>query len=100
MKLETLFLQDGSKAFAFYCPGCGFFHHVRVDKGPAYDGGPIWAWNEDADKPTFSPSLGVNMGTDQQCHLFVRDGKIIYLEDSKHSLRGQTVEMENPDDWR
>lgn len=100
MKLEALEMADGGKGFAFYCSGCGYFHHVQVEKGSNNPDGPIWTWNGDMDKPTFSPSLGVNMGTDKQCHLLVRDGKISYLNDSHHELKGQLVEMENPDDWR
>ena len=45
------------------------------------------------DKPTFSPSMACNMGTEIQCHSFVCDGKIEYLSDCRHELAGQTVEM-------
>lgn len=45
------------------------------------------------DKPTFSPSMGCNMGTELQCHSFVRDGRIEYLSDCRHELAGQTIDM-------
>lgn len=45
------------------------------------------------ERPTFSPSLGINMGLDMQCHSFVRDGKIEFLSDCHHELRGQTVDL-------
>lgn len=34
----------------FHCPGCGCGHAFRV-KG---DVGPVWTWNGDLDKATFS----------------------------------------------
>ncbi len=50
------------------------------------------------DKPTFSPSLGVNMTMpDVRCHSFVRDGKIQFLDDCFHELRGQTIDMQDMD---
>lgn len=90
-KLETLSMADGGKALAFYCPGCKYHHRVQIERGSSNPGGPIWEWNGNMEKPTFSPSLGVNMGTDQQCHLFVRDGRISYLYDSMHKLAGHEV---------
>ena len=77
----------------FYCPGCRLHHYFRIERGPKWNGEPVWSWNGDMDKPTFSPSLGINMGKDCQCHLFVRDGKIEYLGDCYHELAGQTIEL-------
>lgn len=91
-KLRTLVMNGGGKGLAFYCPGCKLHHHVTIEAGEGYSG-PVWRWNGDMDKPTFSPSLGVNMGTEGQCHLFVRDGKIEYLMDSRHEFSGQTIEL-------
>lgn len=54
---------------------------------------PVWTWNGDMEKPTFSPSLLCNKGLPDQCHLFVRDGRIEYLSDCHHELRGQTVDL-------
>lgn len=77
----------------YYCPGCKLTHIFRVSRGLAWNGEPVWTWNGDIDRPTFSPSMGCNMGTEIQCHSFVRDGKIEYLSDSRHELAGQTIEM-------
>jgi hypothetical protein len=85
--------QDGAKGLIFYCPGCKMYHSVTI--APARnDNGASWTWNGDMDKPTFNPSVGTFMGTEQQCHLFVRNGQIQFLDDSHHDLRGKTVEME------
>ena len=75
--------------YEFFCPGCRYYHSFRVHG----EGRPIWQWNFSLERPTFTPSLLANRGTEQQCHLFVTDGKIFYLDDCWHQLRNQTVDM-------
>jgi len=75
--------------YIFQCPGCEYSHGVRV-KGPE----PRWNWNGDADKPTVTPSV-LARGT-VLCHSFITDGKIRFLDDCEHALKGQTVEIP---DW-
>jgi len=81
--------------YAFHCPGGECGHAIRV-KGPE----PCWGWNGSTEAPTFTPSIFVNRGstnpTAPQCHSFVTDGKIQFLGDCSHSLKGQTVELP---DW-
>lgn len=73
----------------FTCPGCKCGHHFRV-KGE----GPVWQWNGDYVRPTFSPSLLVWASrAEHRCHSFVRDGMIQFLEDCAHDLKGQTVAL-------
>lgn len=81
----------------FWCPACDGAHGIGI-KPP----GPVWTWNGDKDKPTFSPSIKVTYngadadtpeGIPSICHSFVRDGKIQYCSDSSHKLAGQTVEL-------
>lgn len=99
----------------FYCQGCKC-HHGVTDS---------WQFNNDLNKPTFSPSILVRSTklTEQGeadyeqwckagypnrngkpldhvptvCHSFVTDGKIQYLSDCTHELAGQTVELEDID---
>ena len=86
---------DGIHLYVFHCPGCGFDHPFRV--GPQADGHPEprWDWNGSFEAPTFTPSLMCNRGTPSQCHSYVTDGRIRFLEDSWHALKGQTVELED-----
>jgi hypothetical protein len=83
----------------FECPGCGCLHAVAV-KEPN-DVGARWEWNESVEAPTFEPSILVKANyTDPKrlsdiCHSFVTDGKIRYLNDCTHSLKGQIVELPN-----
>lgn len=78
--------------FVFQCPGCGYGHGVRV-QGPE----PIWAWNGNLEKPTFSPSLLVNASDAKtRCHSFIREGMIQFLGDCHHDMKDMTVEIP---DW-
>lgn len=92
----------------FYCEGCEECHGVN-DR---------WTFNDDFEKPTFSPSIlvrGTQRLTDEEadmimsgkdielkalvCHSFVIDGKIQYLSDCTHKLAGQTVELKDEEGW-
>lgn len=89
--------------WVFECPGCGCLHSIKT---------PVWTFNGDLDKPTVSPSIlvsGTEPITDDEharimngeiieprptvCHSFVTDGKIQFLGDCTHALKGQTVEI-------
>lgn len=78
----------------FDCPGCGLFHVLNIDP----DFKPCWSFNGDLERPTIAPSINTwQEGRDGQvrmcCHSFVRDGKIQFLNDCTHALKGQTVDM-------
>jgi hypothetical protein len=102
-KLRTQ--ADGPNRFlGFYCPGCERGHVLRVEGPP---GRPMWSFDGNAEKPTFSPSvlssiparvdsLGVSHPQKTLCHLFVRCGRIEFLSDCAHELAGQTVDLP---DW-
>lgn len=94
----------------FFCPGCQENHLVRVT-------GPFaWGFNGNLEKPTITPSVLVRHGhyannppvpgncycdfhqrhpdedpmpwTCHRCHSFVSDGRINFLPDCTHALRG------------
>ena len=74
--------------FVFECPGCGSLHSIQT---------PHWTFNGDLEKPTVSPSILVHEGHNTPlCHSFVTDGKIQFLDDCGHELKGQTVDIP---DW-
>jgi phage FluMu protein Com len=92
--------SNGVKYLNFKCPGCNKVHSVTVS------GNHAWKWNDDIDKPTFSPSVLVifpakpeakeefkEWRTERRCHSFVTDGCIQFLSDCTHELAGQTVSL-------
>lgn len=76
---------------AHYCPGCKTYHLVAVEQ--AFSNGARWAWDGNVLHPTFSPSINVAPASAAQCHYFLRAGKIEYLNDCWHELRGKVVEL-------
>lgn len=80
----------GGRLYVFHCPGCGINHRVETD----VQGG--WSWNGSLDKPTFAPSVLRSPDSDFRCHSFVAAGRIHFLGDCYHDLKGQTVDLP---DW-
>jgi hypothetical protein len=88
--------NNGSQVH-FWCPGCNDVHGIDPH---------IWFWNNDQDKPTFSPSVLVfpheasdvagNLIQTPRCHSFVTDGKIEFLNDCEHLLARKIVDLP---DW-
>lgn len=92
---------------AIMCPGCKSLHHIYT-KTPT-SGGAKWSFNNDYEKPTISPSLLITTGKciagnenwddeghsefNTRCHSFIKDGKIQFLQDCTHELKGQTVDL-------
>ena len=100
-----------SNGFVYWCPGCDEHHYVRT---MANERSPGWTFNGDEASPTFSPSVKVTgkqcvivdhewtgewvrgpdgKALDKCCHHFVRNGKIEYLSDCTHALRGMTIDL-------
>lgn len=110
---KILVYSDGM--IEYPCPGCEDLHVLNMP-GLAHH----WEWNGDKDCPTFSPSILVRSGhyvpghkgecwckfnannPDEKpdfecsiCHSFIRNGKIEFLNDCTHELKGKTVKMED-----
>lgn len=83
--------DDGDwKTLVFHCPGCKRDHPIRV-KAPQ---GPVWSWDGNLDAPTVSPSLLCDQNDpERRCHLFLIGGRIRFLDDCHHALRGQLVDV-------
>lgn len=83
---------------AFYCNGCKQYHAINIDKNKS----PNWDFNNNYDKPTFSPSILVEIGhypdLSDFCHSYVVNGKIQYLSDCTHEFAGKTLELEENED--
>jgi hypothetical protein len=83
------------------CPACrdieraeGYEEIAGEHTVPFTGATTAWEFNGDVERPTLSPSLlRTAPHKSLVCHSFVRDGRIEYLGDSTHALRGQTVEL-------
>jgi hypothetical protein len=119
MGLISKTLRKTTTGFIWWCPGCKQTHGINV-RTTDERSGPNWSWNNDPEKPSFSPSILVR-GTRQdltdeeevqfdkdaetltrdqlmdhpvysfRCHSFVENGHIRFLNDCTHELANQTV---------
>lgn len=102
MKLHKYETKDDGTKYFFWCPGCDCCHQFSVGRKQS----PNWSFDGNMDRPTFSPSLlmfATLTETGQRktyCHLFLKEGRIQYLDDCPHKLKGQTIDMvEIPPDY-
>ncbi|MEQ8578165.1 MAG: DUF6527 family protein [Balneola sp.] len=105
-KIKKVSISESRHQFQFFCPGCKDYH--------AFD--DSWTFNGDLDNPHISPSLLIRSGTfapnfekkdihpdwpdkfNYRCHSFIKNGKIQFLSDCSHSMKGQTVDLIDWDD--
>lgn len=85
-KIRTAIASNNKRIYTFHCIGCGHSHMFNDE----------WRFNGSFESPTFSPSL-LNYLPDgsQRCHLFVRNGKIEYLNDCTHKYAGKIIDLED-----
>lgn len=119
--MPNLFLQRDTRII-FHCPGCDEPHILTVVQTSPHDR-PCWNYNNNPEKPTVTPSVLIRSGhfipgqpnnpcphcdgdkednidendthyrSCRQCHSFITDGKIQFLDDCTHALKGQTVDL-------
>lgn len=98
VKLYRNYDGAGNDYVSFVCPGCAEHHTIPI-AGPR-----AWQFNGDLQTPTLHPSIlcryhAFNEQTDKYdkvesvCHSFVRAGRIEFLGDCTHSLKGQTIDL-------
>lgn len=110
MKAKKWYWSDETfYGYAIYCPGCKTTHVLATV--PNTSSKSLWGFNGNQDQPTFTPSLLVKTGKYVEptyeedpdmvavglgssiCHSFITDGRIQFLADCTHELKGQTVEL-------
>lgn len=96
MKFVKQRRHNGDEAVCFQCPGCKNVHAIPVKGNKSM--GPVWDWDGNMEEPTLSPSIRVR-GGGITCHSYVRKGKIEFLGDCTHDLKGQTIEPDDAPDW-
>jgi hypothetical protein len=108
-QLSPILRDSQGGGLIFWCPGCDGAHAIQHGDGP----GPRWGWNGNAERPTFTPSVKVTYPANPDaseefkewrtvriCHSFVTDGRIQFLDDCTHALKGQTVDLPRWDEAR
>ncbi|MCY1720156.1 DUF6527 family protein [Prolixibacteraceae bacterium Z1-6] len=78
--------------YLYFCKGCGYEHAFALRS----DGGNH-GFNMDLNNPTVTPSLLQNFTPGRRCHSFIKNGRIQYLNDCWHSLKGQTIDLPDID---
>jgi hypothetical protein len=90
MKVKKIKTPSLGTEWLFSCPACKCAHGFKI---------PPWSFNYDPEKPTIGGTVLVNGQSVYQnpsidrCHSSVTDGKITYMNDSSHELKGKTVEL-------
>jgi len=84
-KLRVYELKDSNDkpCFLVWCAMCKTHH--------PYD--QRWKFNGDFENPTFRESMLIKR-ENYVCHSYVTNGKMEYLGDCTHELRGKTVPLE------
>ena len=94
--------DDKLSGMIIFCPGCKnghFFHTVPWIAGGG-KAGPVWKFDGDVMKPTFSPSMLVNRDDPKsRCHSHVRSGRIQFLDDCYHGMKNMTVDLPDISEW-
>lgn len=93
MENKLVLVDENTGQYMWYCQGCKTVHAFWTSH--KNNEGPNWGFNGDLERPTFTPSHRVSDDKGTICHSFVTDGKVQYLNDSRHELAGHTVEMIN-----
>jgi hypothetical protein len=88
MKIAKL---ENSTKLLFWCPGCRCLHWFQEEAEG--EDKSTWKWNGDFANPTVESSISTFLDKEQtkKCHSYIREGKIKFLEDSWHDLKGKTT---------
>lgn len=90
MMMGKKLMRLDANLVAFWCPGCDMLHPLAIEK-PNHLGAK-WSFDGNLELPTFHPSV-VLKGPFGQCHSFIIEGRIRFLNDCEHKLSGQIVEL-------
>lgn len=105
MSKVITYVARGRRIAMFFCPACGYEHQLNI-REVIKEIHPSWVFNENAESPTFTPSVLVTYpqhnsakeeAKEYRCYSFITDGKIKYLSDCTHKFAGRTVELPDID---
>jgi len=83
--------DDGGRVlYRFWCFACARQHEIN----------DTWEVSDGVNGPTVNPSVRVRSGNEAGetvCHFFIRDGTMVYCEDSTHKWAGHIQIMADLD---
>jgi hypothetical protein len=88
--IEKCESQEPYQIWLYWCPGCDSYHQFYTDRTDGQR--PEWKITGPLDSPTVTPSI-LYANVTPRCHCFIKAGKIQFLNDCTHHLKGQTVDM-------
>jgi hypothetical protein len=95
MRISACDPNGDNPDWLIFCPGCKNAHGVWTSKKNR--SGARWSFDGDMELPTIKPSIHVNkdgkVKGQARCHCIITRGRIQFLKDSTHDLRGQTVDL-------
>ena len=96
MKTAPVYHEGKIIGQRIFCPGCEGYHMFTTTP----ESQVRWSFNGDQEKPTFAPSLMCNRDyPESRCHSIVTNGKIQFLDDCYHSLKGQIIDLPDVEEW-
>lgn len=85
--LSKKLVEINPNLLAHWCPACDGFHLITVNQPDGFN--RLWFWNNDVNRPTFTPNLGVP----NRCHYRITAGEITFLPDCNHVMVGRRCTM-------
>lgn len=82
--MSRIFEHANNENVTIFCPACKCGHSINK----------TWQYDGNKDLPTISPSILVwSENRNYRCHSYVKKGKIEFLNDCSHDMKGQTVDL-------
>lgn len=80
-------INENTGEYIIWCPGCKEYHSLTtLSKN---EKGAQQSFNGNLELPTFTPSLNKDKDfTETHCHSVITEGKIQFLDDCFHDLKG------------
>lgn len=97
MSQISQYLRKAKGSIAHFCPGCCGMHYIRIE--PPYEPKQCWIWDGNIVLPTISPSIHITCPDPdgefppEVCHYYLKAGRIQFLPDCTHALKGITMDM-------
>lgn len=67
----------------YWCEGCKHVHRITDD----------WGFSGDLNNPSLVHSVLVSDQDGPWCHAIITNGRIAFLDDCRHDLKGQTLDL-------